>query len=191
MLPRLLLIRSPPLSSRKPWIQTFRGASRPALQSIAGQKIVWKRAMSLPMTWRSAGHQRSKASGSVEEPGAGDVVDEGVVPDVDRARLGVPRAVLALGRLAVLADRERDAPVRAGARDREVLEAAADEAEHLVAPEVGLDGAGVVEEPALEALLVGRQAEEPVPLGQPLERRRRGGSGTASRRPSRGGRCWP
>ena len=55
------------------------------------------------------------------------------------------------------------------AADREVLEAAADEAEHLVAPEVGLDELGVIGVVALEPLLVRRQAEEPVLLGQPLE----------------------
>ena len=128
--------------------------------------------MSLPMTCRSAGHQRSKAAGSSGKPAPGDVVDERVVPDVDDARLRVPRAVLAQRRLAVLGDRERDPPParRPLAADREVLEAAADEAEHLVAPEVGLDEVGMVGEVALEALLVGRQAEEPVPLGQPLER---------------------
>ena len=63
-LPRLLLIRSPPWASSQPWTQTRRGASSPALQSIAGQLIVWNRAMSLPITWRSAGHQWAKASGS-------------------------------------------------------------------------------------------------------------------------------
>ena len=58
----------------------------------------------------------------------------------------------------------------AGPADREVLEALADEPEHLVAPVVGLDEVRVLLEVALEALLVRRQAEEPVLLGQPLER---------------------
>ena len=75
--------------------------------------------------------------------GPGDVVDQGVVPDVDRARLRVPRAVLALRGLAVLRDRERDAPGGAGAADREVLEALADEPQHLVAAVVGLHEVGV------------------------------------------------
>ena len=128
--------------------------------------------MSLPITCRSAGHQWSKAAMSSGKPAPGHVVDEGVVPDVDLAGLRVPRAVLALGGLAVLGDRERDAPVagRALARDREVLQAAADEAEHLVAPEVRLDEVRMVGVVALQAILVGRQPEEPVPLGQPLER---------------------
>ena len=68
MLPRLLLIRSPPADSSQPWTQTLAGASSPALHNIAGQKIVWNRAMSLPMTWRSAGHQCSKAAGSSGKP---------------------------------------------------------------------------------------------------------------------------
>ena len=113
--------------------------------------------------------------GVVGEPGARDVVDQRVVPDIDLARLRVPRAVLAQRRLAVLGDRERDAPVarRSLAADREVLESLADEPEHLVAPVVGLDELGMLGELALEPLLVGRQAEEPVALGEPLQRHAR------------------
>ena len=51
--------------------------------------------------------------GVVGEAGAGDVVDQGVVPDVDRAGVGVPRAVRQLGVRAVGQDRERDPPPRA------------------------------------------------------------------------------
>ena len=69
--------------------------------------------------------------------------------------------------------RERDAPRRAGPADREVLEALADEAQHLVAPVVGLDEAGVRLVVGEQPLLVRRQAEEPVALGQPLERHAR------------------
>ena len=115
-LPRLLDIFSP-WTVMNPWTHTLRGASSPALHSIAGQKIVWKRAMSLPMMWRSAGHHRPNSPRVVGEPGAGDVVDQRVVPDVDLARLRVPRAVLALRRLAVLGDRER-MPQSPGVRSR-------------------------------------------------------------------------
>ena len=59
---------------------------------------------------------------------------------------------------------------RSLARDREVLQAAPDEAQHLVPAVLRLDELGVLREMALEALLVGRQPEEPVLLGQPLER---------------------
>ena len=111
-----------------------------------------------------------EGGGVGREAGAGDVVDEGVVPDVDGARLGVPAAILQLGRLAILGDRERDAPAGAGPADREILEPAADEAEHLVAAVVRLDELGMLGEVALKAGLVGRQAEEPVALGQPLQR---------------------
>src|ERR1044072_5013708 len=98
---------------RKPWTQTWRGASRPALHNIAGQKIEWKRTMSLPMMWRSAGHQRADdaGAGSGGEAAPLNVVKEPFVPDVDLAGLGAPRAVLAQRRLAVLGDRERDPPV--------------------------------------------------------------------------------
>ena len=106
----------------------------------------------------------------VREPGARDVVDQRVVPDVDRAGFRVPRAILALRSLAILPDRERDSPGRTRARDREVLESLANEAEHLVAAIVGLHGPRILDVPAFEALLVGGQAKEPVLLGQPLER---------------------
>src|SRR4029079_14325993 len=46
-----------------------------------------------------------KPFGIVREAGAGDVVDERVEPDIDDPGLGIPRPVLALGRLAVLGDR--------------------------------------------------------------------------------------
>ena len=68
MLPRLLLIRSPPAARSQPWTQTLRGSSMPALMSIAGQMIVWKRLMSLPITCRSAGHHFANASGSSGKP---------------------------------------------------------------------------------------------------------------------------
>ena len=105
--------------------------------------------MSLPMTWRSAGHHLANEVQVVREARPGDVVDQRVVPDVDRARLRVPGPVLALRRLAVR-HRERDAPAGAGPADREVLEALADEAEHLVAPVVRLDEVGVLLVVALE-----------------------------------------
>ena len=46
----------------------------------------------------------------VGEARAGDVVGQGVEPDVDRARRRIPRPVRKLGRRAILADRERDPP---------------------------------------------------------------------------------
>jgi hypothetical protein len=51
-----------------PWTQTFRGSASPALMSIAGQITVWNRLMSLPITWRSAGHHFANASGSSGKP---------------------------------------------------------------------------------------------------------------------------
>ena len=107
----------------------------------------------------------------VREARSRDVVDESVVPDVDDPGLRVPRAVLAQGRVAVLGDRERDPPParRPLAADREVLQAAADEPQHLVASVVRLDEVRVLREVRLEALLVSGQPKEPVLLGQPLE----------------------
>ena len=39
-----------------PWPKTCRGSGSFAAISIAGQMTAWNRVMSLPMTWRSAGH---------------------------------------------------------------------------------------------------------------------------------------
>jgi hypothetical protein len=47
-------------------------------------------------------------------------------------------------------------PAGSGPADREVLEALADEAEHLVPPVIRLDELGVLLEMPLEALLIGR-----------------------------------
>ena len=51
----LLLIFSPPTSSH-PWAYTCPGRGSPAAISIAGQMTAWKRRMSLPTRWMSAGH---------------------------------------------------------------------------------------------------------------------------------------
>ena len=125
--------------------------------------------MSLPMTWRSAGHHRWNSVQVVGEAGAGDVVDERVVPDVDRAGGRVPGPSGSCELVPSSPDGERDAPGGARAADREVLEALADEAQHLVAPVVGLDEVRVRLVVREQALLVGRQAEEPVALAEPLE----------------------
>ena len=106
----------------------------------------------------------------VREAGAGDVVHERVEPHVDAPRRWV-RCPIGQNRLAaVLADRERQAPRDVLAADREVLETLAHESEHLVAPVFGLDEVRPLGEEPLEPLLVGREAEEPVLLGDPLER---------------------
>ena len=52
--PADLLKRSPP-SEMKPCPQTRPGSGSPAAMSIAGQITAWKRVMSLPTTWTSAG----------------------------------------------------------------------------------------------------------------------------------------
>ena len=105
----------------------------------------------------------------VREAGARDVVDQRVEPDVDHACLGVPRAVLPLRRLAVLGERKRDAPMEGFAADRDVVEALAQEREHLILAVLGLDPVRVRLEMREQPVPVGRQPEEPVPLGQPLE----------------------
>ena len=44
-----------PRLNRKPWTTTCRGNGSPADIRKAGQNTAWKRLMSLPMTWASAG----------------------------------------------------------------------------------------------------------------------------------------
>ena len=48
----------------KPWPHTLFAGSTPAASSIAGQYTQWKRVMSLPMMWRSAGQNFPNASPS-------------------------------------------------------------------------------------------------------------------------------
>ena len=142
----------------KPWAKTRRGSGRPALISIAGQYRQWKRMMFLPMMCTSAGHQRVERGHVVGEAGAGDVVRQRVEPDVD-AVLGIIR--------------ERDAPLAAGAADREVAQALAQPAEDLVAEVLRLAERRIVAVELLEPLLVLAQGEEPVLLLEPLDLERR------------------
>ena len=105
----------------------------------------------------------------IRKAGAGDVVDERVEPDVDDAGLGIPRTVLALRRLAVLGDRERDPPAQGLAADRDVVEALPDERQHLVLAVLRLDPVRMLVVMTEQPLRIGRQAEEPVALRQPLQ----------------------
>src|SRR3546814_14037927 len=79
------------------------------------------------------------------------VVDERVVPDVE----DVARR-----------PRHRHAPVEAGSRDRNVAEALAEEAEHLVAIAFGRDDLGILLDPVDKALLVAGEADDAVPFLQ-------------------------
>ena len=51
-----------PFSVMNPWPNTCRGSGSFADISMAGQITVWNRVMSLPITWRSAGHHFSNAA---------------------------------------------------------------------------------------------------------------------------------
>ena len=46
---------TPPRLNRNPWLYTRRGTASPADIKNAGQYTAWKRKISLPITWRSAG----------------------------------------------------------------------------------------------------------------------------------------
>ena len=83
------------------------------------------------------------------------VVEERVPPDVDHL-LGVPR--------------HRHPPGELRARQRDVLEPAPDERERLVAAKVGPHELGPLGVEALERLLKGAEAEEPVLLALPEQR---------------------
>ena len=80
----------------------------------------------------------------------GHVVGEGVEPDVDNV---------------LFVTRDRDAPLEAGARDAEVLEAGFDEAEDLVAARLGFDTEFPGFDEIDDLLLVLREAEVVVLLG--------------------------
>ena len=85
----------------------------------------------------------------------GHVVDQRVVPDVEHVTLG---------------PRHGDAPLNGRSADRDVLKAATDQAERLVALALGLHGVRVGLVPVEQRLGERRQAKEPVLLGQPLDR---------------------
>src|SRR5688500_10032922 len=86
------------------------------------------------------------------EAGAGDVVGQRVVPDIDSV---------------IWVVRERDAPAGAGAADREVAQPFLEPAQDLVAEMLGLAERGVLSEELLEPLLVLAESEEPVLLLEP------------------------
>src|SRR3546814_15607828 len=65
----------------------------------------------------------------------------------------------------------RHAPVEAGARDRQILEPALDEAQHLVAAAFGADEIGIVAIEREQPVLIGGEAEEPAFLDRPFDRR--------------------
>ena len=80
---------------------------------------------------------------------AGDVVEQGVEPDVDRL-LGV--------------ERNLDAPGKPLARDGDVPQLGLDQVEHLVAPALGLDEIRVRRVVRQQPVAIGREAEEVVAL---------------------------
>jgi len=87
------------------------------------------------------------------EPERRDVVDEGVEPDVHDA---------------LRVEWQRDTPGLPRAADGDVVEAALDHVENLVAPDLGLERLGVPRVVIEQRLLVLRQAEEVVLLRDPV-----------------------
>ena len=113
--------------------------------------------MSLPTTWTSAGQNVSKRGAcSSGKPTRSDVVGQRIGPHVhDMCRIAG----------------HRDAPVERRARDRQVLEAAFDEAHDLVAPLERQDELRVRVVVREQLLAVARQAETVRLLLGPLDRR--------------------
>ena len=146
-------MRWPPTSSMKPWAKTCFGSGsagahqhRRPVQAVEARDVLADDV--------EVGRPPSVEGGLVvREAGAGEVVGQGVEPDVDAMRLVA---------------RERDAPGRARAADAEVAQAIAQPAEHLVAEVLRLAEGRVLGVQPLEALLVGGEPEEVVVLLQPL-----------------------
>ncbi len=111
--------------------------------------------MSLPTMCRSAGQKRRKLVAlGVGIAHGGEIVGERVEPDIHDV-LGIAR--------------HRDAPGEAGARDRQIVEAAADEAHHLVAARARRDEVGIALVMREQPLLPRRQAEEIIFLLHPFD----------------------
>ena len=150
--PSDLLIFSP-LRCTQPWPNTCRGSATPALISIAGQMTVWNRVMSLPMTCRSSGPPLREQGLVGSEADRADVVDQRIEPDIDDAR-------------RIL--RHRDAPGLPRATDRNVVEAALDQPEDLVAANVWCQELRLLGKVFQQAVLILRQAEEMILLANPV-----------------------
>ena len=104
------------------------------------------------------------------EAGASEIVDERVVPDIDRSSGWIATAVRVQRAAPVLANREGYSPGCTLTTDREVFETLPNESEHLVAAILRLNRRRILRQPGLKSLLVGAQSEEPVPLLEPLQR---------------------
>ena len=127
----------------------------PAAMHMAGHHTQWKRMISLPIRWWTAGHQASKRSLVLAVADGGQVVDERVVPDVEDVLL-VPG--------------DRHPPVDRRPGDGDVPQATLDEAQGLVALGLGHHRARVGLVPVDEPVLEGAQAEEVVLLLEVLDR---------------------
>ena len=114
--------------------------------------------MSLPTTCRSAGHHLRGARLVRAVANRCRIVDQRVEPDVHHV----------VGR-----ERQRNAPELTGAADGNVLEPGFDEAEDLVAPDVGLQELRVFLEMFQQRVTIVGQAEEIILLADPFRRQRR------------------
>jgi hypothetical protein len=130
----------------------------PAAISMAGQITTWKRVMSLPMTCTLAGQLAPR---SIGKNCAVQIVGQRVEPDVG-ACVSPSRAGGGKG--------TPQAEARAAGGD--VLEPLGEQAEDLVAARGRLQELRMRREVRLEGLGVAREAEEPVALGDFLERAR-------------------
>ena len=104
------------------------------------------------------------------EAGASEIVDERVVPDIDRSSGWIAASIRVKRTAPVLANRERDPPGCTLTTDGKVFETLPNKSEHLVAAVFRLHRRQILRQPGLKSLLVGAQSEEPVALLEPLQR---------------------
>ncbi len=96
-------------NSSHPWAKIFFGRGRSAAHRNAGQKMAWKRTISLPIRCRSAGQSSRTHRASIRV--------QRVEPDVKDVRCFI---------------RNRNAPLDRGAADRNILETLLDERNDFV-----------------------------------------------------------
>lgn len=136
-----------PSSTSQPWPNTCLGRGRPSACKMMGHVMVWKRMISLPIRWMSAGQYfRYRAVVLAPIAQSGNIVGERIQPHVH-------------GMLGIKIDRH--APLDGGAADAQVLQAGPEEiVEHLVASAGRLDEVGVLLDIVDHPLLIFARPEE-------------------------------
>ncbi len=148
-----------PRLNRKPWTTICLGSGRSADSRKAGQKMAWKRVMSLPITWASQGQNLALGPPCPEKAGGGKVIGERVHPDIHDV---------------LVVARNLDAPIKRGAADRQVVQPALHEGDDLVLVLFRRDEVGMRLVMGEQPVRIGRELEEIALLLHPFDRRARG-----------------